>query len=370
MKEETETYRETNDRIHTDPDAEDDGESMESETESEPTPTSQPKASEGIFDDSVVYVTTQGSVVGATGGRITVAIKGEGVLTSFPMGQLDTINIFGNIQFTTQFVARANEHGIVLNYFTQFGKYRGSFIPERNTIAEVRRRQYALGGKQALRIAQKIVQGKIRNSRTFLGRKGVTGIGKLADLEARTTAAKTMDELRGIEGEAASIYFSLLDGCLIGDWTFEKRTRRPPEDHINALLSLTYTMMKNEVLSALRQYNLDPFLGVMHADRHGRPALALDLQEEFRPIFCDAFAIRLINQGVLTHDDFAKNNHLKDYAFKKYLGKYDDYMKEEFKHPKFGYTVSRRKAVRMQAILLRKAIVGELDEYYPLIFKR
>ena len=350
---------------------------MKSETETEskpepeePTPALQPKASEGIFDDSVVYVTKQGSVVGATGGRITVAIKDEGLLASFPMGQLDTINIFGNIQFTTQFVARANEHGIVLNYFTQFGKYRGSFIPERNTIAEVRRRQYALGGKQALLIAQKIVQGKIRNSRTFLGRKGVTGTGKLADLEARTTSAKTMDELRGIEGEAASIYFSLLDGCLVGDWTFKKRTRRPPEDHINALLSLTYTMMKNEVLSALRQYNLDPFLGVMHADRHGRPALALDLQEEFRPIFCDAFAIRLINQGVLTHDDFAKNNHLKDYAFKKYLGKYDDYMKEEFKHPKFGYTVSRRKAVRMQAILLRKAIVGELDEYYPLIFKR
>lgn len=193
---------------------------------------------------------------------------------------------------------------------------------------------------------------------------------KLADLEERTITTQTMDELRGIEGEAASIYFSLLDGCLVGDWTFEKRTRRPPEDHINALLSLTYTMMKNEVLSALRQYNLDPFIGVMHADRHGRPALALDLQEEFRSIFCDAFAIRLINRRVLTHEDFAKNNHLKDHAFKKYLEMYDNYMKEEFKHPRFGYSVSRRKAVRMQAILLRKAIVGELDEYYPLIFKR
>jgi CRISPR-associated protein Cas1 len=343
-----------------------------SESEPEPGTNQQIKASEGIFDDSVVYVTRQGSVVGVDGGRITVAVKDEGIIASFPMGQVDTINIFGNIQFTTQFVARANEHGIVLNYFTQFGKYRGSFIPERNTIAEVRRHQYALGGKQALLISRKIIQAKIRNSRTFLGRKGVTvaGTGKLADLEACTTAAKTMDELRGIEGEAAAIYFSLLDGCLVGDWTFEKRTRRPPEDHINALLSLTYTMMKNEVLSALRQYNLDPFLGVMHVDRHGRPALALDLLEEFRPIFCDAFAIRLINRGVLTHDDFAKDNHLKDYAFKKYLEKYDSYMKEEFKHPRFGYTVSRRKSVRMQAILLRKAIVGELDEYYPLMFKR
>ena len=328
------------------------------------------KASEGIFDDSVIYVTTQGSQVGIDGGRIVVVKKGEGELASFPMGQVDTINIFGNINFTTPFVANANEHGIVLNYFSQFGKYRGSFIPERNTIAEVRRRQYALSDKQGLSIAKQIIRGKIRNSRTFLNRKGVTEVGKLPDLEVGTKKARTLDELRGVEGEAAGIYFGLLNECLADGWTFEKRTRRPPEDHINALMSLTYTMMKNEVLSALRQYNLDPFLGILHADRHGRPALALDLQEEFRPIFCDAFVVRLINKTMLTHDDFQVNNHLKDYAFKKYLGKFDEYMKEEFKHPIFKYTVSRRKAVRMQAILLRKAITGELKDYYPLEFKR
>jgi CRISPR-associated protein Cas1 len=195
-------------------------------------------------------------------------------------------------------------------------------------------------------------------------------VGKLPELEAGTARARTLDELRGIEGEAAEIYFNLINGCLIEGWSFERRTRRPPEDHINALLSLTYTMMKNEVLSALRQYNLDPFLGILHADRHGRPALALDLMEEFRPILCDAFAIRLINKSILSHDDFQMDNHLKDYAFKIYLDKFDDYMKEEFEHPHFGYTVSRRKSVRMQAILLRKAITGELKEYHPLEFKR
>ena len=258
----------------------------------------------------------------------------------------------------------------MLNYFTQYGRYRGSFIPERNTIAEVRRRQYALTEREGLAIAQRIVRAKIRNSRTFVNRKGVTDVGKLPELEAGTARARTLDELRGIEGEAAEIYFNLINGCLAEGWSFERRTRRPPEDHINALLSLTYTMMKNEVLSALRQYNLDPFLGILHADRHGRPALALDLMEEFRPIFCDAFAIRLINKSMLSHDDFQLDNHLKDYAFKIYLEKFDDYMKEEFEHPHFGYTVSRRKSVRMQAILLRKAITGELNEYHPLEFKR
>lgn len=328
------------------------------------------KASEGMFDDSVIYVTIQGSQVGIDGGRIVVVKKDEGELASFPMAQVDTINIFGNINFTTPFVASANEHGIVLNYFTQFGKYRGSYIPEQNTIAEVRRHQYALSGEQGLIIAQQIIRGKIRNSRTFLNRKGITDVGKLPALEKNTIDSRTLDELRGMEGEAAAIYFKLLNGCLADGWTFEKRTRRPPEDHINALMSLTYTMMKNEVLSALRQYNLDPFLGILHADRHGRPALALDMLEEFRSIFCDAFVIRLINKGILTHDDFQVDNHLKDYAFKKYLGQYDDYMKEEFSHPRFGYTVSKRKAIRMQGILLRKAITGELEEYYPLEFKR
>lgn len=328
------------------------------------------KASEGIFDDSVVYVTRQGSQVGVDGGRITVYMKDEGEIASFPMGQVDTINIFGNINFTTPFVARANEHGIVLNYFTQNGRYRGSFVPERNTIAEVRRCQYALSEKENLKIAKEIIRGKIRNSRTLLNRKGVSDTGKLSALEAETARARDLDGLRGIEGEAAEIYFRLLNGCLADGWTFERRTRRPPEDHINSLLSLTYSMMKNEVLSALRQYNLDPFLGILHADRHGRPALALDLQEEFRPIFCDAFALRLINKAMLKHEDFKMDNHLKDYAFKIYLEKFDEYMKEEFTHPRFGYTVSRRKAVRLQAILLRKAITGELKKYYPLEFRK
>lgn len=328
-----------------------------------------PKAGEGLLENSVVYITKQGAQVGVDGGRIVVYAKDEGEIASFPIGQVDTINIFGNINFTTPFVARANEHGIVLNYFTQNGQYRGSFVPERNTIAEVRRRQYALSEADRLRIASAIIRAKIRNSRTMLYRRGASD-DRLGELEDRVADANDLDELRGIEGEAADIYFGMLKRCVPQDWSFERRSRRPPADHINALLSLTYSMMKNEVLSALRQYNLDPFLGILHADRHGRPALALDLLEEFRPIFCDSFTLRLINRGVLKHEDFQVNNHLKEYAFKTYLEKFDEYMHEEFTHPKFDYTVTRRKSVRMQAILLRKAITGELKEYHPLEFKK
>jgi len=333
------------------------------------------KSPEGMFDESVVYVTKQGTQVRTDEGRIVVwnvdADEEEAkVLASYPKEKLDTINVFGGVNFSTPFVAEANEHGIVLNYFTQNGKYRGSFVPEKNTIAEVRRAQYALSTDEELDIARSMIKGKIRNQRTLLSRKSVTGTDILKDLGIRIENTRTKDDLRGTEGEAAERYFDRLDETLVDGWTFEKRTKRPPEDHINSLLSLTYVFMKNEVLSALRQYNLDPFLGVLHADRHGRPSLALDLQEEFRPIFCDALVTRLINRGTITHDDFNKDNRLSDDAFKTYLSKFDEFMQEEFTHPHFEYSVTRRKAVRQQAILLRKAITGELDEYHAVTFNR
>lgn len=330
------------------------------------------KASEQIFDDSIIYLTTQGAQVRTDGGRIVVwDVDGdEGELASFPVEQLDTINVFGNINFTTPFITEANEHGIVLNYFGQHGSYKGSFIPEKNTIAQVRLKQYGLTSEEKLAISREFIRAKIRNSRILLNRKGLRETDRLKELEEMSKQAESIDVLRGYEGDAAEEYFELLDDTLKDGWTFEKRTRRPPQDHINSLLSLTYVMIKNEILSALRQYNLDPFLGIMHKNRHGRPALALDLQEEFRSILCDAFAVRLVNKNILTHSSFKKDNRLNKDAFKKYLQKFDDYMQERFIHPHFEYRVSRRKAIRMQAILIRKRITGEMEKYHPLEFDR
>jgi CRISPR-associated protein Cas1 len=329
------------------------------------------RMSEGMFDDDVVYISAQKSRVKADGGRITVIPWGEKeVLVSFPMEKVRTINVFGSVSVSSSVISRCRENGMIVNYFTYYGRYEGSFVPAHNTIAEIRRHQYGCTGDGALSIARAMIAGKIRNSRTVLSRKHVSFSERLKELEKNAGGAKDMGALRSIEGEAASIYFASLDDCLIEGWTFEKRTRRPPEDHINALLSLTYSMILNEVISGLRQYNLDPFLGVMHTDRHGRPALALDLLEEFRPIFCDSFALRLVNQRILTHDDFKEDNHLKDLSFKEYLSQYDSYMKEEFRHPGFKYQVSRRRAIIIQAILLRKAITGEMKSYHPLVFVR
>lgn len=287
------------------------------------------KASEGLLDDDILYVTVQGATIGIKGGRIIVHANDEDV--SYPINKVTTVNVFGNIGVTTPLIALAGKYGIIINYFNSFGRYRGSFMPEKNTIVAIRRAQCSLSESVRLKLAKTIVVGKIRNSIYLLEKRGVKCEDRLHDTVADAMVASSFDVLLGHEGEAAALYFKHLNLCLSEDWSFEKRTKQPPQDHTNSLMSLTYVMIKNEVFSALRQYNLDPYVGIMHADRHGKPSLALDLMEEFRSIFCDSFVLRLVNRKELHHEDFKLNNHLKEYAFKTYLSKFDDYMKEELK---------------------------------------
>lgn len=328
------------------------------------------RAAEGLPENKTIYVKKQGTQVGLKNGRIDVREEGE-VLSSFPEEQINTVNIFGGVNFTTPFIKKCNKNEITVNYFTIHGKYEGSFIPRKNTIARVRRKQCTIEEDTERDIVQQIVRAKIRNMRTILMRKGVKNTKKLKKvLSTLKEESLPKATLRAREGEATDYYFQELDQTLHEGWTFEKRTRRPPQDHINSLLSLTYTMLKNEVLSGIRQYNLDPFIGVFHVDRHGRPSLALDLMEEFRPLFADTFVMRLVNRRTLQHKDFRKNNHLKDQKFSTYLEKWENYMNEEFRHPLFEYKVSRRKAITLQAILFRKVVTGENEKYHPLVFNR
>jgi len=326
------------------------------------------KSAERILNESSIYITKQGSQVRTEGGRIKVWDNiNEEEIGSYPVKKIDTINIFGNINLTTPSITKASKNSITINYFSQHGKYKGSYIPTKNTIAKILKEQTNLSNEQKLKISKSFIKGKIRNSITLLKRKNINPPKKLEEIIKSIKEISEINILRSYEGEAANIYFNKLNKALIDGWTFKKRSKNPPKDHINSLFSLTYTMIKNEIMTSLRQYNLNPFLGIMHADRYGRPSLALDLMEEFRPIFSDAFAIRLINRKTLTHNSFKQNNHLKENEFKKYLNKFEKYMKEELKHPHFGYKVTRRKTTRMQAILLRKSITGEMDEYHPLI---
>ena len=329
-----------------------------------------PKPPEGLLEDDTIYITTPYGKFSLDGGRIRVKDSDGVNVASFPLEQVYTMNVFGSASVSTPLLKHCSDKEVTINYFSVFGKYFGSFVPARNTIALVRRHQAKVSKDTALAICREIIHAKLQNSCVFLARKKVEVPSLLKELRDRSIKAATVDSLRGMEGEAASIYFPLLSSSLPEEWRSDKRTRRPPRDELNALLSLTYTMVNAEVISALRQYNLDPFMGVMHVDRHGRPALALDLLEEFRPVFCDAFVARLINKRMITKDDFTQGSRLDDTAFKKYLGYYHDFMEESLKHPRFKYPVSRKKVIQIQAIILRKAICGELKGYYPFIYAR
>jgi CRISPR-associated protein Cas1 len=180
--------------------------------------------------------------------------------------------------------------------------------------------------------------------------------------------APNIEKLLGIEGAAAEIYFGRLDSLLKGDqgFSFQNRNRRPPKDPVNAVLSYLYGILAKEIFVTLLAVGFDPYLGFYHQPRYGRPALALDMMEEFRPLIADSTAITLFNKNELTDKDFIKTGlgiSLTPKAKKKVIAGYERQMEVEITHPLFGYTVSYRRVLEVQARLLSRVLSGEIKEY-------
>ncbi len=328
------------------------------------------------MDESILYVTKQGTQLGVSDNQYIVRDLstdnsedgGPAILNNFPVKKIETICIFGTgVDVTSYARATANRNATVINYFTTNGGFRGRFVPNETTIAPLHRQQYELSEAEKSAISAQFVVGKIQNAIEYLRRKQIRSVvGKdLLDAPGKIQTCETMDELRGIEGAAAREYFDHFEDTLRDGWEMDRRTIRPPEDHTNSLLSLTYSFLRHEAESAIRQVNLDPYVGVFHTERHGRPALALDLMEEFRRGFADPFVARLVNRRTITHEQFTTENRLSDDAFDRYLSKYDSYMDESLHHATVGRTMTRREIIRMQAHLLRKRIVGDIEAYPP-----
>jgi CRISPR-associated protein Cas1 len=337
------------------------------------------------IDEHVLYVTTQGTQIGARQNQYVVRDvrdsesrndeheqnrSNDGVqrLGEYPVRKVDTINVFGRgVDVTTATVATAANQETVINFFTTNGRFRGKFTPEDTSVAVLHRQQHALTDDVRREVARRFVLGKVVNARRYLERKGisVSSDSPLMTAPRRIQTTDSLDVLRGVEGEAARQYFDLYDRTLADDWTMDGRSRRPPGDRVNSLLSLTYTFLQRECEGALRQVNLDPYVGIFHGMRHGRPALALDLLEEFRRAFADPFVARLINRGTMSREDFTAEHRLGDSVFDQFVGKFDEYMSEELSHDWLERTLTRREVVRLQANLLRKRITGELEAYPP-----
>jgi len=326
-----------------------------------------------------LYVTEQGAWIGKDKGRIEITKKGE-KLASVRLLDVSQVCMYGNIQLSAQLIRELFARDIPVCWFSYGGWFSGlgSGLPARNV--ELRRRQVVVAAQGGLEIARQAVWGKIRNSRTLLRRNtkepNDRAVAQLAQLASQASTASSAPTLLGIEGAAARIYFGSFQAMLSagkrlpgGPFTFEGRRRRPPPDPVNCLLGYLYGLLVKELTVTVLTVGFDPYQGFYHRPRFGRPALALDLAEEFRPLVAESVAINLINNGEVSEGDFlvrAGGVSLTQSGRKTVLGAYERRMAAELTHPVFGYKVSYRRTLEVQARLLAAHLLGEVPEYTPV----
>ena len=326
-------------------------------------------------DDAIpVYVQAQGAVVGKSGDRLEVKQNGQ-VLQKVRLMEISHLALFGNVQVTTQAVRELCDRNIPICYFSYGGWFRGITNGMSHKNVELRCRQYlgAMTPDMAWPIARQMVFGKIKNCRTMLRRNHrEPPSGVLAELDRladRARTASSLDTLLGIEGAVARTYFSEFQGMVKArslEFDFRGRNRRPPRDPVNAVLSFLYAMLIKQAMVTALMVGFDPYLGFYHQPRYGKPALALDLVEEFRPLIADSVCLSLINNGELGPEHFITRGDaagLTQNGRRKVIEAYERRMDTLVTHPLFGYAVSYRRILEIQARLLSRHLLGELPAY-------
>ncbi len=328
-------------------------------------------------DRAPLYVLEQGASVGRSGERLVVKPpRGEEV--SVRLLDVSHVSVFGNIQLSAQALRSLAEREIPVFHHTYGGWLVAvtSGVPQRNVELRVEQYRVADDPSRSLPIARAIVAGKLRNQRTLLRRNHPdlpTGAqGELTRFLRSAQGAASRDRLFGIEGMAARLYFALFPGMLRDDMGFDSsgRVRRPPPDPINAMLSFVYSLLVKDGVRALMAVGLDPYRGVYHQLRYGRPSLALDLVEEFRPLVGDSVVLQLVNNRMVDRSDFIQRGlgcALREPARRTVIRAYEARMDALVRHPLFGYRVSYRRVMETQARLLARAIAGELRVYRPFV---
>jgi CRISPR-associated protein Cas1 len=340
-------------------------------------PTLQPPRPGGD-DGEVLVVQTPGAQIGQRGDELLVSVKGEDV-RKLPGQQVRAIYCYGAVQITAQAVSTCLELGIDVSYFSPAGRFLGMLGGLPASGVDARRGQYRLFEMPGVRLqlAREVIRAKIHNQRVMLMRNGdvpdrVTSL--MASFRDSTESARDLTALLGVEGSAAALYFEQFESMLKqrDDWKFDwrGRNRRPPRDPVNALLSLGYSMLAKELTGVCYSVGLDPFLGFMHQPRYGRPALALDLMEEFRPLIADSVAISLINRGELGPEDFIKSANgmfLTDKGRRPFWEGWFRRLDTEVSHPEFSYKMAYRRMLEVQARQLWRFVRGEALTYHGFV---
>ena len=331
----------------------------------------------------VLYVTQEDSLIKTELDRLIIVHEGK-KLQDIPLVRIDAVVIMGRVGITSGAVRVLMENRIPVSYLSNTGRPLGRLDPVPNKNNLLRRLQYKLSDDSSgtLNIAREMIRGKITNQRAVLRSKEVGGESeetkkvrvRLKELAVSLDGVDNLDRLRGVEGEAASLYYSVFDSRIKKkEFSFPGRAKRPPTDPVNSLLSFAYTLLMNDLFGAVFAVGFDPYIGFLHADRYGRPSLALDLMEEFRPLVADAVVLSLINRGELTISDFeevlGKTWYLKREGKKTFLRAYENKKHQAFRHPFFGKRTTYCQSFLDQAVILAKAVRGEISKYVPLTMR-
>ena len=341
---------------------------------------------------NTIYVTSEDAWLRKDRENLVVEVEGT-ERGRVPLHMMEGLVCFSRVGASPAVMAACAEAGIGLSFLTPNGRFQARVEGQRSGNVLLRRAQYRVADDpaRALLVVRGIVAGKAANQRTVVMRAlrdhasampdtvrdDLQSVAlQLSHAARRTLAARDVAELRGIEGDCARLYFSVLNGLIRHDdpaFAFTGRSRRPPLDRVNALLSFLYAMLGHDCRSALEAVGLDPQVGLLHADRPGRASLALDLMEEMRPVLADRLALSLINRRQLTASDFIVEDggavRMSDDARKAVLVAWQERKKEELRHPFLGEVLSLGLIVHAQAQLLARHLRGDLDGYPPFIWK-
>ncbi|MGZ3647132.1 MAG: type I-D CRISPR-associated endonuclease Cas1d [Ktedonobacteraceae bacterium] len=365
---------------------------------------------------AILYLTEQQAWVGLEGDCLIIHIpenNDEGKSKSkrkmtVPLFKVEEVMVIGNITMSTPALARLLEAKVQITYLSTYGHYLGNLSSAltKNSLLRLAQHQAYNNGMKRHAVAQRFVVGKLRNMRTILMRyqrlypdqsidtqidslkrcisaaeqttlntshaviesHEIDGFPVIETHEVVTDRMHGLGSLIGCEGAGSAAYFSVFGRLIKCDWPhgFNKRVRRPPTDPVNAMLSYGYVILATQVASTLAGVGFDPYIGYLHASRYGKPALALDLMEEFRPIIVDSVVLTLLNNRQLEPKDFIlelNSYRMTDATKRLFLQKFEDRMQEIITHPIFEYKVSYRRCIEVQARLLGKYLTGEVDEY-------
>lgn len=338
---------------------------------------------------NTLYITSSDRYLSLDGENVVVLSEKQEI-GRVPLHNLEAIITLGFTGASPALMGACAKRNISLSFLSHSGRFLARVSGEEKGNVFLRKRQYFLSecSNESLDIAKSFITGKIFNGRWVLERatrdhamrinveklKNVSGQMKNSLLAIQK--CESIDTLRGIEGEAASIYFSVFDELILQQketFSFHGRNKRPPLDAVNALLSFVYTLLMQMNVSALETVGLDPYVGFMHTDRPGRASLALDLMEELRTVFADRFVLSLINKRIVSSAGFSKKENgaviMDDATRKNVLSAWQTRKQETIKHPFLEEKVEWGMIPYTQALLLARYIRGDIDAYPPFMWK-